>query len=254
MALRGIDVSNHQGVINWSTVVQDNVHFAFFKATESNNYRDTFFDRNLENTRHFGLPRGFYHFARPNANDAKTEAYFFLNSIKYEELQPGEMLVLDMEDEKFGSNPAPWTLNWLEIVESIVGFKPLLYTGSWYLSKFKFDATTQKLKNYPLWLANYRATKPPTPAPWTGYEFWQYSDNGRVQGISGPCDLNEFSGTIQDLPAYGKPQTAPPQPQIDIEAIKDQLDALESNNSKMRALLQSNEAVARVVRKIITPE
>ena len=60
--LRGIDVSNHQGQIDWPRVAKDDVAFAIIKATEGGDFVDKSFARNIEAARAAGLTVGAYHF------------------------------------------------------------------------------------------------------------------------------------------------------------------------------------------------
>ena len=60
--VRGIDVSHHQGTIDWAAVVGDDVAFAYLKASEGGDYRDREFQRNLAEVNRLGLPAGAYHF------------------------------------------------------------------------------------------------------------------------------------------------------------------------------------------------
>jgi lysozyme len=239
--VQGIDVSNHQRSINWDAVKSDprSIEFAFIKATESTDFYDPWFSRNWTEAKRVGLVRGAYHFARPSANpDPTPEVYFFLDKIQHETLEPGDIIILDAEDERIpsGQDISAWYLFWLEIATSIVGFKPLIYTGNWYLDS-RMAGRDDAFKDYPLWLSNYRRTKPPAPTPWTGYEFWQYTSAGSVQGVSGDCDVNEFSSVVADLPAYGKPQKETPKPEIDLGAIIERLDLLETKLESMRDML-----------------
>lgn len=73
--LRGIDVSHHQGQIDWRRVAADDVAFAVIKATEGGDHVDDAFDRNLREARAAGLAVGAYHFftfCRPGADQAKN--------------------------------------------------------------------------------------------------------------------------------------------------------------------------------------
>src|SRR3990172_4519727 len=58
----GIDVSNHQGVIDWPKVRASGIAFAYIKATEGGDFRDKSFERNWQDSAKAGMPRGAYHF------------------------------------------------------------------------------------------------------------------------------------------------------------------------------------------------
>lgn len=228
MAVKGIDISNHQGMVNWNEVWRDDVKFAFIKATEDIDFKDKFFARNWSEAKRVGIIRGAYHFARPSSGTTpEQEAYYFLDQVNSVGLEESDILILDMEDEKLpiGVDYSGWYKFWLEIVENIIGFKPMVYTGKWYL-----DRNVQSrhgFGQYPLWLSAYQPDRPPTPEPWTGYEFWQYTSKGKVRGVSGDCDINDFIGTEQDLLSYGKPKEKPSMPEIDIEGILTHLATME---------------------------
>jgi lysozyme len=71
--VQGIDVSHHQGPINWDEVAGDDVRFAWIKATEGGDWEDPRFDENWAGAGAAGVPRGAYHFftlCRPAAEQA----------------------------------------------------------------------------------------------------------------------------------------------------------------------------------------
>src|SRR5215212_11244443 len=82
----GTDVSHWQGTINWTTVKNGGMTFAWAKATESTGYTDPYFVINQNNARAVGIPISAYHFARPSdnpnltgANSAESEAAHYWN-------------------------------------------------------------------------------------------------------------------------------------------------------------------------------
>ena len=101
--LRGIDVSHHQGSIEWPRVAADDVAFAIIKATEGGDHIDTKFDENLRNARAAGLAVGAYHFftfCRPGADQARN----FIATVPHD--QPLLPPVVD------SSAPDPGTSRW----------------------------------------------------------------------------------------------------------------------------------------------
>lgn len=246
MTLHGVDVSNWQGNIDWDALRGAGCEFAFIKATESNNFYDRWFERNWNEAKRVGMVRGAYHFARPHENDAVSEAHFFLDSIKYETLEPGDILVLDMEDEKFHGDVVPWTLHWLQVVESIVGFNAIIYTGPWYLSSRMKERGGTGIEQYGLWLAAYAATPPPVPAPWSKLDVWQYTSKGKIAGISGDVDLNWAYHTRESLQALGKPKNKPPH-QVDVGAMLKDMDTMSTYFDVISANLEAaNVAITQM--------
>lgn len=210
----GVDVSNHQGSINWSLVAGAENYFGFAKATEGTYFNDAWFSRNWRHMKEVGMYRGAYHFARPSSALPEQEAAFFLASVNNAGgLEPGDMLVLDMEDEKYWSGGAygsagAWSLGFCEYLESAVGFAPIIYTGRWYLDSRTM--TQPELGKYPLWLAAYQVTMPAPPIPWEAVSFWQFTDSASVPGVRGGCDQNQFNGASDRIPLLGKPGAVVP--------------------------------------------
>jgi lysozyme len=192
--IRGIDVSHFQGVVDWQKVSQAGMAFAFAKATEGITYVDPQLAANWPGIRAAGLVRGAYHFFEPN-DDATQQAQHFLATVQ---LAPGDLPpVLDVEITGGVSDPQLWSgvATWLQIVEQTTGRQPILYTAPGFWDSHAPDLT---LTRHPLWLADY-ATQPTLPNGWTSWLFWQYSQSGSVAGVTGAVDLDEFSGTIQQL-------------------------------------------------------
>lgn len=220
----GIDISNHQGSINWTSVKNAGIKFAFCKATEGVDFVDARFTQNIVNANTAGIPIGPYHFGRPdsqenNPNDAIDEANDFVDAIAPYYVQPGIRLrpVLDVErlptpGEFSGTTKAylsEWVRDFVGVVVDRLGFEPLIYANTNYASNY-FETN---INQYDLWLANYNyapPSEPPTSAYgiWSDWAFWQYSNTGSVGGISGNVDLNVFEGTIDELYEFvAVPQT-----------------------------------------------
>jgi lysozyme len=246
MVLNLIDVSNHQGAINWDAVAQSGVKGAFIKATEGNFFRDGWFAYNWSECKRVGLFRGAYHYARPSSGTtAEQEAYFFLDNINANGgIEAGDALVLDNEDDRFHGNVVPWAVFWMQIVNNVTGFNPIHYTGPWYINSRMPDKTD--LMPYALWLADYPNTPDSSrwPKSFREVDFWQYTSSGRVPGVAGNCDANWFRGTEADLRKYGKPASEPQPSPIDLEKLRSGLSALSNSSYELSqdALKMRNEA------------
>lgn len=198
--ITGIDVSNHQGDVDVATAAECGVKFLFHKATEGVNYVDPFYGPNLERARSAGIVVGSYHFARPDLNpDPVAEANYFLAKVGTPRV--GELLALDIESGD-GALQA-WVTVWLRTVEARVGFKPLLYSGDWFMRPHSLEYNDD-LKEYGLWLAAYRSSYPTAPPNWAFWAVWQYG-TGPVPGVNGSCDLDVANvETPQQLKWYGR--------------------------------------------------
>ncbi|WP_114945210.1 GH25 family lysozyme [Microvirga calopogonii] len=188
--MRGIDVSHHQKEIDWRKVARDDVSFAFIKATEGGDHRDTRFAVNWKEAQAAGLKVGAYHFftfCRPGSDQARN----FLDALGTDE---GSLpAALDLE---FGGNcnvtPAPSAIRaeidrFLEPVERHTG-KPVVL----YVTPEFWDAYQHILPERPLWIRSL-FWKPPQKE----WSVWQYRNAGRVDGISGRVDLN----VVRDMDA-----------------------------------------------------
>jgi len=189
MELQGVDVSHYQKEIEWDTVTtKQDLDFAFVKATEGHDYRDSLFCRNWENLNRLGIRRGAYHFFRAYGCGYEQAQNF----LQFVEMRPGDLApVLDIERT---DGIAPEIMieearTWLDIVESNLGIRPIIYTNQFFYETYlagHFD-------NYPLWIARYSEERPllTTGKRW---DFWQYSSEGCLDGISKKVDLNIFPG------------------------------------------------------------
>jgi lysozyme len=210
MAILGIDVSGSwQGQPDWTRVAAAGTLFAFAKATEGMTFTDGSFAYNWQGIKAAGLVRGAYHLARPSNNTAESEADHFLAQVNAAGgLQTGDLVALDVEDTNTTENLHDWTLAWLQRVEAQIGFKPLLYSGTWYMDPHGLSGVDD-LAAYPLWFSSYNNqfdNVPAAPPNWTQILIHQYTEQGTVDGIEAKVDLDCFTGdTVDELAPYGCP-------------------------------------------------
>ena len=128
--------------------------------------------------------------------DAELQASFFIGQVGT--LRPGDLPpVLDVEerDGVASEEVARKALIWLLRVEEELGVSPILYSGRNFYHEHLHGRLPEK---YRVWVAHYR--RPRTSIRHSkGWLFWQYTDDGRLAGISTPVDLNRFSGTLEEL-------------------------------------------------------
>jgi lysozyme len=200
--LDGIDVSYHQGAIDWQQVKASGKRFAFIRATAGTLTADSAYWTNLSGARVAGLPVASYHYANPDTalNDASNEASWFLRNAS---VASGDLLpVLDLEVSN-GLDPSSlttWAQTWLAQVSATTGVHPIIYTNPNFWSSSMADTDWFARNGYPvLWIAHWTtATAPTVPAGgWggSGWTFWQHSSSGTVPGIGGAVDLDRFNGT-----------------------------------------------------------
>lgn len=211
--LHGIDVSEWQGQLDWRHVrlPGQELSFAFTKSTEGVSEVDPHFAHNWRGIRDAGLYRGAYHYATPHSTDggspgairaqAAAEAEHMLREIEAagglhdDDLPPA----LDLEyptTNLDGAQLHEWVGAWAETVHHHIAHRPIIYTGG--LWKTKLASYTDAF-GCPLWLAQYGP--PVVPRAWRTWTFWQYTDTGHVDGISGSVDLDWFHGDRAQLEA-----------------------------------------------------
>lgn len=197
----GIDVSRwqHGTSINWQKVKADGVTFTFIKATEGTFYANDYYDGDRKAAKRLGVYRAAYHYARPSIGSAGKQARYFLRKAGRHGARGDLPPVLDLEDDGGLSDAAlqGWTRTWLRTVKRRTGRTPIIYTGPYFWESEM--GNTSAFRNYPLWIAHYSTSSPRVPGGWTRWTFWQKSQTGRIDGISGAVDINKFNGTRRQL-------------------------------------------------------
>lgn len=204
----GIDVSYWNAGIDWPKVRAAGQRFVFAKATEGDTYKDPTFDDNWRGAKSAGLLRGAYHFFRCNV-DPKKQAGNFIDYVKsmndVGELPP--VLDLETNDGQTKEKVISRVTTWVDVVEDAFNRKPIIYSRAFFLQDYFSEASggpPSWAKDYPLWLAQYpdvyvEGSQPFLPRGWFKWNFWQYSQTGRVNGINAKVDMNVFNGTLEEL-------------------------------------------------------
>ncbi len=192
---KGIDVSEHQGDIDWKAVADSGVEFAFIRLgyrgyEKGTFYKDKNFDRNIEEAIDNGIAVGVYFVPQSlNAEEAAEEARFVLDNIKYYDIT--WPVVYDVEPSSSGIGRADnltmemYTENIKTFCAAIeeAGYRPMVYSNTkWFVSRIDLS----QIKDRDIWYAYYRTN---VYFPYD-FQIWQYSCTGRVNGIRGDVDLN----------------------------------------------------------------
>ena len=195
--VHGIDVSHHQGEIDWDKVCtatfrERPIHFVFMKATEGGDFVDENFQHNFATAREKGLVCGAYHFFLPDVS-AEVQARNFISQVT---LQPGDLPpVLDIEVMgKDGAEQLQQSAaEWLRIVEHHYGVAPIIYASYKFKTRY---LDNEPFSHYPCWIAHYYVEDLKYEGDWN---FWQHTDRGRLDGIDARVDLNIFNGNLEEL-------------------------------------------------------
>ncbi len=184
----GIDVSDHQKRIDWEEVARDkNVKYVYIKATEGATYVSNLYRYNLENARKHGIKVGSYHFLRTGSRIRDQFANFKRVVKKAEQdLLP----VLDVEVRQGWSNQQmrDSVKLFCDLIEEHYGCRPLIYTSS----SFYDNILGRSFNSYPLFIARY-STSQPNLKSGNDWVMWQFSERGRIRGISTNVDLSCFN-------------------------------------------------------------
>ena len=188
MTLKGIDVSEWQGTIDWKKVAKDGVQFAVIHAGYGRelSQKDKYFERNYAGARAAGIKVGaFWYSYADSVKRAEDEAKTCLKVLEGktfdlpiffdQEYEPG-ILKLSTKTR------TDIVLKFLETIKA-AGRPCGLYSSTDFITT-KLQAN--RLTDYPLWIAEYGSKLHYTGKVWA----WQYTDKGRVAGIKGRVDMD----------------------------------------------------------------
>ncbi|NEZ47845.1 glycosyl hydrolase [Clostridium niameyense] len=188
--MKGIDISIHNGTVDFNAVKSDGIGVVIIKATEGVNYIDPLLNQHYNGAKAQGLSIGFYHFMSEKTNPSQ-QAIDFWNTIK--DKQFNVMPCLDIETNNQGRSQKQISdrcIEFLDKFKSISGMNCMIYTGGF----FGRDNLDNRVKQYPGWIAHYGV---PSPMH-TGFHVvgHQYTEYGHVNGISTRVDMNDFKEDI----------------------------------------------------------
>ena len=197
MALKGIDISNHQGDNGLSLYkVLGQVDFIICKATESYWYVDPYCDGFMQTAMEAGKKVGFYHFMQPGG--INTQAKFFVNMTEgyYGKAIPILDWEVDCSVEEVNE--------FVRYVHDVTGVWPWIYANPWRFNQGGVEANCGR------WIASY----PDVVSPSISYKLpdapntdglvccWQYCSDGRLDGYDGNLDFDRFFGSADAWDAY----------------------------------------------------
>ena len=208
----GIDISRHQHDIgrkhygiNWRQVritslgrkhntegLTYPVSFVYIKSTEGTTIRNRYFLKDYMDAHAQGIHVGAYHFFSLKSSAANQANYFVNHTlVRKNDFPPVldvEPSIAQIEQIGGGEELLKRVRQWLQIVELRTGKRPILYINQMFINKYMVNADDIK-QRYNVWIARYGEYKPDVKLV-----YWQLTPEGRVDGITGPVDINVFNG------------------------------------------------------------
>jgi lysozyme len=197
----GVDVSSHQGHIDWRALAGSGISFAYIKATEGETFRDTRFAANWAEAALAGVPRGAYHFFTQCRTGVDQAQNFIVTVPRDPRALPHVVDAEHMGPCRSGTAVADVVQEietFLALVEAHHGRRPLIYTTA----EFHDAYLTGRLAGERFWLRSLVIPPLFGSRPWV---IWQYHNRGRRPGVTGAVDLNAFRGSRQDFAAFAQP-------------------------------------------------
>ena len=200
----GIDVSKHNGSIDWTQVKKSGIQFAIIRAGyrgygEAGNMReDLYFVENMRGAIANGIKVGVYYYSQAiTVEEAIQEAEATLRMIQENGFTNSLSLPIIIDTERSGGRADSMTKEQRTTVvkafcERIkqAGYTPMVYSNKSWL---KNNLIMSELEQYEVWVAHYVKTDDPinNPTDYDGrFEIWQYTSEGSVPGISGNVDID----------------------------------------------------------------
>lgn len=191
----GIDVSNHQGTIDWAAVAGDDITFAYIRASEGGDFTDARFATNWSEAARVGLDRGTYHFftlCRPGAE----QAAHFLRVAPPDRTALPPAVDLELAGNCTARPGAEQVFRELEaflgVVEAAWEQPTLLYVGEDWEARYPVLDTSER----PRWLVSFLGR------PDRAWTIWQLHGFAKVDGVGGGVDLDV--GRLPELRGSGR--------------------------------------------------
>lgn len=186
----GVDVSHHQGDIDWPRVRADSIVFAYVKATEGADFVDPRFVENWRGAHAAHLRVGAYHFFS-FCRSPEEQAEHFLATVPQDRSALPAVLDVELGGSCASMPPVEEVRRalhrWLEIVARRSGRRPMVYVTREAYARFVREAGFGEA----IWIRDIWREPDRRELPFT---LWQFQARARVDGVEGPVDLDAFAG------------------------------------------------------------
>ncbi|MBO0561516.1 glycosyl hydrolase [Clostridium botulinum] len=187
---KGIDISMHNGTVNFGAVKSSGCNIVIIKATEGVDYVDPYLNQHYNGAKAVGMNIGFYHFMSEKT-DPSQQAVDFWNSIKGKQFNISPTLDIETNNQgRSQSQISDRCIEFLQKFKTLSGYNCLIYTGGY----FGRDNLDSRVKQYKGWIAHYGVNTPMA----TGFNVvgHQYTEDGHINGVSTCVDMNNFTDGI----------------------------------------------------------
>jgi len=196
--VKGVDVSHHNPILNWEEALNQNITFAYLKATEGNTHEDRNYPYNYDLAKKANIKVGAYHFYTFGLSGKEQANHF----IKTAQCKSGDMIpAIDVEHSK--ANPYSKDKDYKELVMSELkileetlyehyGVHPVIYTNKDCYKLYIKD-------NFPdniLWISDLHNEPGDNIKNW---RIWQFSHKGELPGMIGDIDLNYYRYSYEEF-------------------------------------------------------
>ena len=183
-----IDVSAHQGQIDWNQVKNSGIYGVILRVSAGCDYEDSMFSQYILEVKRLGIPYGIYIFSyAENYNEGVLYGRFTQNMINKYNLNPTLGIYIDLENDDYGINQKISATTYEEIVKGFATVIPniQIYANLEYANN---RINTPYLRERHTWIAQWSSQ-----CTYQGYyKIWQFSSNGSISGINGRVDLNYY--------------------------------------------------------------
>lgn len=191
--IHGLDISHYQGSVFWNAIGENSKQFfVYLKASEGGDNIDQRYKDNIDMARACHLKVGSYHFYRPRRPQEEQLRNFRA------QCRPEDQDLIPMIDVEVNAGLGRTALcdslhKFLKLVEKEYGQKPILYTYTSFYNQYLYD----EFDDYLLWIAQYNKStnkKEPQLRDERDIFAWQYTEKGRIDGVTGYVDKNRLLG------------------------------------------------------------
>ncbi len=193
----GIDVSHYQGTIDWNKVANDEqVGFAFLKATEGQSLVDRQYLRNLNECRRLRIPVGVYHFLSTKVSP-EDQLNNFLSNVRLDDTDLLPIVDVELKGRRTAEELRDDLAKFCELLEQSCKVRPIIYTSYNFYHNYLMGGRFDK---YKVMIARYHPDEP-SLRDGRQHVLWQFTQSGRVDGIRGRVDISRYGAgfSLKDL-------------------------------------------------------